>query len=148
MKVILLQDVRGVGRKFDVKDVADGYARNALIPQGKAEVATPDALKKVEAHKAQQAAESKVQEELLEKNLSQLADHELHIKEKVNEKGHLFAAIHAEEIARRLEAESHISVNPEMIVLEKPIKETGEHLLPITAGNKKATLKVVVEAAN
>ena len=64
MKVIFLMDVKGAGKKYEVKNVADGYALNLLIPKGVAEAATPGAVKKAELLKTREVQEKKVQEDL------------------------------------------------------------------------------------
>jgi large subunit ribosomal protein L9 len=69
MKIILLKDVPKIGRKFEVKNVADGYALNALMPKGLAMVATLQAIAQIDKEKAKIQAEQKIQEELLLKNL-------------------------------------------------------------------------------
>lgn len=146
MKIILLQDVKGVGKKYEIKNTADGYALNFLIPKKQAVSATPNELKKIEAIKAKMAESEKIQEDLLVKNLKEIDGKTVEINEKVNEQGHLFASIHAEEIVKVLNEKLHFSAKPEYILLDKPIKEAGEHLITIKVGNKKATVKVVVKS--
>jgi large subunit ribosomal protein L9 len=102
MKVILLKDVRKVGKKFETKDVADGYALNFLIPRKLAEASTPSSMKKVENLKSRDAAEKKVQEDLLKKNLASFNGVTIEMKENANEKGNLFKGIHKEEIIEAL----------------------------------------------
>ncbi|HYC34264.1 MAG TPA: 50S ribosomal protein L9, partial [Candidatus Paceibacterota bacterium] len=140
MKVILLKDVAKVGKKFDVKDVSDGYALNFLIPQGKAKTATTEGLAKVEALKSQAEADRKVQEDLLAKNLHEIDGKSIEIKEKANASGHLFGSLHKERIAELLSESIHSSIEPSFIALEKPIKETGEHEIEVVAAGKKATV--------
>lgn len=94
MKIILLKDIAKLGRKYDVKNVSDGYALNLLIPKGAAVAATPDALKRLEAERSKIEGERKVQEELIAKNISGLQDVTLTIVGKANDKGHLFAGLH------------------------------------------------------
>lgn len=147
MKVILLKDVAKVGKKFDVKDVSDGYALNFLIPQGKAKTATTDGLAKVEVLKATADAERKIQEDLLAKNMHEIDGKVIEIKEKANDKGHLFAGIHKERVAEILSESVHFSVEPTCIELEKPIKEVGEYDIVLKALNNKATIKFVVTKA-
>jgi large subunit ribosomal protein L9 len=144
MKVILLKDVAKVGKKFDVKEVSDGYALNFLIPQGKAKTATTDGLAKVEVLKATADAERKIQEDLLAKNMHEIDGKVFEIKEKANDKGHLFAGIHKERVAEILSESVHFSVEPTCIELEKPIKEVGEYDIVLKALNNKATIKFVV----
>lgn len=146
MKIILLKDTPKVGKQFDVKDVADGYALNNLIPRGFAEVATRQALKKVDERKAQAEADIQVQNELLEKNFKELDGRIITITEKVNEQGHLFKAIHAAEIVHAVNEQKNIIIDPEMVQLPEAIKEAGQHNIPLVAGNHKATLALTIEA--
>lgn len=146
MKVILLKDVAKLGRKYDVKDVASGFALNFLIPQGGAKVATPEALKKVEAMQAIAAAERKVQEDLLAKNLHEIDGKEATLAAKANDKGHLFAALHKEDIVKAIKDSLGADVSTDFIVLEGNIKQTGTHDIEIKAGGKSATVKFTVEA--
>ncbi len=147
MKIILLKDIKNVGKKFDVKDVSDGHALNHLIPEGAAEVANVATLKKVELLKAHAVEDMKIQENLLAKNIKAIAALKVTIKEKANGKGHLFAQIHVDEIAKAIKAQSQIDVLPNFISLEKPIKEVGEHRVDVKAGDKSAYFTLVVEAA-
>ena len=147
MKIILLQDVAKVGKKYDIKNVSDGHALNLLIPKGMAVVATPVATKKVEKLKMEDSAHKKVQEDLLLMNLKAIAGVTLEMKEKANEKGHLFAGIHKDEIITKMKTDKHIDLSPEFIVLENPIKEVGEHMVEIKVKDKTAKLKLVITAA-
>ncbi len=144
MKVLFLKDVPKLAKKHDIKEVADGYARNFLFPKKFAEPASKDTERRVSKMKAEQAQMKKVDDDLLMKNLKALADTTITLQGKANEKGHLFAAIRKEEIIAKLR-EVGISVPAEYIELEKPVKETGEHAIPFIMGNKKGVFKVVVE---
>lgn len=146
MKIILLKDAKGVGKKHDTKTVADGYALNSLIPLGLAEVATKSAMARIETIKKQQEAEKKIKEDLLSKNLKSLHDAVVEISLPANEKGHLFAGIHAAEIAPLVSSQTRIDVLPEFINLEKPIKEVGEHKIEIHVHGKSATFILNVKA--
>lgn len=146
MKVILLKDVAKLGKKYDVKTVADGYAINRLIPEGHAETATPKALKRVETIKLRDDAERKIKEDLLLKNLEDLKGVVVKISGKANEKGHLFAGIHKEALVPALKEQTRLDITPEYINLEKPIKEVGEHEVTVKVGGKEATFKVVITA--
>jgi len=145
MRVILLKDVQKIGRKYDIKNVADGFALNSLIPLGKAKIATDAEVKKIEAMKKIQEAEMKVQEDLLIKNLHEIEGKEVTIKEKANSKGHLFAQLHAEEIVKAVKNSIGADIHADFIKLDKPIKETGAHDIKIMVGNKKAILKLLIE---
>jgi large subunit ribosomal protein L9 len=146
MKVILLQDVPNLGKKLDVKNVSDGHALNMLIPRNLAKTATPSALKQLEVEKAQIAAERKVQEDLLLKNIKDLEGVSLVISEKANDKGHLFAGVHKLEIAKQIKEQTHLDVIPDCIELQEPIKQIGEYDITVAVQDKKATFKLKVQA--
>jgi large subunit ribosomal protein L9 len=146
MKIVLLKDAKNVGKKHDVKVVADGFALNSLIPQGVAEVATAKALARVEAIKKQEEAERKVRADLLAKNLKSLHDAEVTVTADANEKGHLFAGLHGAEIAPLVKEQTRIDVLPEFIVLEKPIKEVGNHKIDVKVQGQTATFTLHVKA--
>lgn len=146
MKVILKQDIKGVGRKFEIKDVSDGYANNFLIPKKLAEYASPEAVKKAEVAKASAVALVEIREKLAEKQIETLKNIEIVLKKKGNEKGHLFEQIHMDEIASALKEQSNIEIDSEFLSVEKPIKEIGKHAVVAQVGKSKAEFKVVVEA--
>jgi len=146
MKIILTKDIKNVGKKYDIKDVNDGHALNMLIPRGLAIAATPSAVKRVEADKAKMAGEMKVQHELLIQNIKAIEATVLTISGKANEKGHLFAGIHAPELVKELHTQARIEIDPTFIELAHPLKTVGEHSVTIKAGGKSATLKVVIKA--
>ncbi|OGI64548.1 50S ribosomal protein L9 [Candidatus Nomurabacteria bacterium RIFCSPLOWO2_02_FULL_40_10] len=145
MKVIFLQDVPRVGKKYDIKEVNDGYAVNFLLPRKLAETATPKAIAELEKRKKSIAIEREVQESLLLKNLEEIKGKTITLKAKTDEKGHLFAQIHKKEIVEAMKAQNHADIGEEFIALEKPIKETGEHEIPISIKGKKSSFKLIVE---
>ncbi|MFA6158075.1 MAG: 50S ribosomal protein L9 [Candidatus Paceibacterota bacterium] len=146
MKIALLKDVKGLGKKHEIKTVADGFALNSLIPQGLAEVATPRVMARVEVLKKQEDAEKKIQEDLIVKSLKSLHDTTVEITAEANEKGHLFAGLHPVDIAPFVKEQTHVDVAPEFIKLDKAIKEVGEHKIDIKVQGKSATFTLVVKA--
>ncbi|MFZ2522586.1 MAG: 50S ribosomal protein L9 [Minisyncoccia bacterium] len=146
MKIILLKDVPKVGKRYDVKDVSDGYALNLLIPRGLAQKATPDLIKKVEESKVKDLAQKKIQNDLLLKSLESIRSVTLEFKEKTNEKGHLFAGVTKEMIAEELMKQTKFNIDTESIKLDKPIKEVGEHKVPIEVLGKKSEFQVNISA--
>ena len=147
MKIILLQDITKIGKKYEIKNVSDGHALNLLIPQGKAISATPDAIKKIEALKNKIDGERKIQNDLLEKNLDLLASSTLEVKLKANEKGHLFAGIHKKELIELIKKEKGIDIDSDTIILTKPIKEIGEHKIEVRVGDKTSGFILRIEKA-
>ena len=81
----------------------------------------------------------------LQKALNEIKGINIEIKGKVSEKGHLFAGIHKEQIVEEIKREKGINFSPDMIILEHPIKEVGEHNIPIKIGNKEVTFKLVIK---
>ncbi len=125
MKVILLKDVKGTGKRGDVKTVSDGHARNYLIPKGLAREATKSSISE---HKHHVASEQKRKaEELAEakKLAEKLAAITLKIESKAGEAGKLFGSITSKEIAEQLETEHGIAVDKRKIQLEHGIKTLG-----------------------
>ena len=145
MQVILKQDIKGVGRKYEIKNVADGYANNFLIPRRLAEYASPETIKKTEVKKAQDEAEVEIQQKLIQKQIEILNGVKIILKKKSNEKGHLFEQIHTEEISKELKVQAKIEIAPEFIKTENPIKEIGEHKISAEVGKNKGEFVVVVE---
>jgi large subunit ribosomal protein L9 len=146
MKVILLKDVPKVGKKYDIKNVAEGYALNLLIPKGLAQIATAQAEKNIEVMKQKDMVEKKVQGELLLKNLEVIKTLVLNIKEKANDKGHLFAGITKERLVEEIIKTARLNLDVDSIKLDKPIKEVGEHEVSVEVLGKSAKFKVIVEA--
>lgn len=138
MKILLLKDVPKVGKKYDIKDVADGFARNSLFPKKLAEPATGDTVKRILRMKQEAARAGEVATDLLTQNLAILNSKIITIKAKTNEKGHLFSAIHKKEILEAIHRDLGISISEDALVLDKPIKETGEHVLEAQVGGVKS----------
>ncbi len=145
MRIILLKDIQKVGRKYDIKNVSDGYALNMLIPRGLAQVATEQAVKNIESMKAKDSSQKQIQGELLLKNLDTIKNLTLTIKEKANDKGHLFAGVTKERLVEEIMKSVRLNIDPESIKLDKPIKEVGEHKLTVEAMGKKVEFSVIVE---
>lgn len=138
MKIILLQSVQKIGKKFDIKNVSDGYALNYLFPKGLAEKATPQKIEQLELKKKQSDDDQKVQDDLLLKEAEKLNGKTVELKVKANEQGHLFEGIHKDVIVEALGGK----FNEDQIVLENPIKEVGEFTIPLTIGDNSFVLSV------
>ncbi len=144
MKVILLKDVEKLGKEGEVKEVKDGFARNFLIPQKLAVLATKAEIVKLEELK--EIESQKHEKELLEfqELATQLDGLELEILAKVSEEEKLFGAITNIQIIEKLK-EQGIKINKEYIKLENPIKETGEYEVNVELPhNLEAKIKLIV----
>jgi large subunit ribosomal protein L9 len=145
MKVIFLKDVKGKGKKGEVKNVADGYAQNFLFKQGLAIEATPANLKALEAQKNKQKREA--EEELarakqLKEQLEQLT---VEISAKAGEGGRLFGSITSKQIAEALQSQHRIKIDKRKIELNDAIRSLGYTNVPIKLHPEvTATLKVHV----
>jgi len=127
----MLQDVPKIGRKYEVKEINDGYARNFLIPKKLAEIATPSTIAELKKREEKIRLERSMKEEAVVKNLSLVKDVVLEIKAKVNEKGHLFQGIGKKEIAEAIKKAKGAELIEEFIALDKSIKEVGEFDIPV-----------------
>ena len=136
MKVILQQDVRGQGKKGQMVEVSDGYARNFLLPKKLAVTATPESINTMKqqekAKKAQMAAE-KAEAEALSKKLEGLM---VKISAKAGEGGRLFGAVTAKEISEALAAQHGLNIAKTKLVLEDPIKSCGSYSLKCKLGHE------------
>lgn len=145
MKVILLRDVPKIGRQYEVKDVADGYAANFLLPRKLAEVATKGKVAELQSKRAtQKASKEKHDSELLEK-LGDFKESGITIFAPANEQGHLFKGVQVADVMEALENQG-VLVEKEQVLLEHPIKEVGEQKVSIAVGGKEIEILVKVEA--
>nr|NNM89663.1 50S ribosomal protein L9 [Bacilli bacterium] len=124
MKVVLLQDVSGQGKKGEIKNVSEGYARNFLFPRQLAKEATAEALKEIEAHHASIARKEEQQKQAAVKLAEQLKDYELTIEVKVGEGSRVFGSITSKQIAEGL-AKAGFVIDKKKIVLHDAIKGLG-----------------------
>lgn len=144
MKVILLQDVNKIGKKYEVKNVSDGHARNFLIPNGLAKPATKEALEWLEVQKEiiGKKAENDLKE--TEDQVLNIDGMELIIPVKIGDEGQLFESINAQRISEKFK-ELGFDIKKSQIALEDPIKETGEFPVKIHfAHNLEAEIKIII----
>ena len=146
MKIILLKDVKKIGKRYEIKEISDGYAMNSLIPAGVAVPATTSYIKFVDEKKKQDSMMKEEFKKLFEFALSKLPDGKLHISGKVNDKGHLFAGINKDKVIEEFKKETGVLLSDEHFELEKPLKEVGEHRIDISIDGAKYKLIVFVKA--
>lgn len=139
MKVILLRDVKGIGRKFDEKSVADGYAANFLFPKKLAVPATGQSAAQVAQLKAQDGDAKDRDEQNLRESISKISGQTVSIKMNANEKGHLFASINKDKLSKILKDEKGVVISSLNLELDNPIKEIGTFVVPISVGEGKET---------
>ena len=144
MKVLLIKDVKGLGKAGEIKNAKDGYARNFLIPKGFAKLATDDVIK--EWQEEQRRKEEELEKELAALNelKAKIENVTLHIKHKLGANGQLYGAITNKEVAEELEKKG-IEIDKKHIEM-KQIKTVGEYTVDVKLGHGiHAVLKLVVE---
>ncbi len=141
MKVVLIKDVRDIGRSGSIIEVSDGHAINFLFPRKFAVPATGSNLKSAEIRKQKVDEKRAIDDALIAETLATLAETPTTIIKKVNELGHLYDAVGIAEIA----AATNL---PEMAIkLKKPIKEVGTFEVPVAVGENFGSISVVIQGA-
>ncbi len=145
MKVILLKDVPKIGKKYDIKEVNDGYAANFLIPKKFAEPATAKQVSKINLIKETARMQQEIHVSLLKKNLADVSGKIVTIKALANDKGNLFKAIHQKDIVGQLKKIHQIDLAPEALALPTPIKDLGAHEIQVSIEGHKGEFTLIVE---
>lgn len=144
MKVILLTDIPKIGNKYDVKDFKEGYAQNVLLSKGLAELATPQALQKLEARKRSLEKKREDEQNAFNTLISSIGTSLIVVKAKANEKGHLFKAVSSREIISAIKNASGIDIDEDTLHMEH-IKELGIHSVTIKKGGKEGKCQILVQ---
>lgn len=150
MKVILLQDVEGLGKAGDLKEVANGYARNYLLPRRLAAGATPSLIANRTQRIAAEQRKLEKQAELNRQLAERLAQITLTFKAKVGRQGRLYGSITSQDVASALQEAEGITVDRRVIGLLEPIRSLGTFSVPVkvaTNQEPKITVNVIDETA-
>ena len=146
MKVVFLKDVRGVGKKNEIKDVADGYAQNFLFPHKAAEVATDARVRELQALEAAEALARKKEEEQADAKVLSIKGKRVTITARATPKGGLFKGITAQDVARAILGEHSLQFKEDAVHIPTPIKTVGEHIATVSSKQQTASVTVVVVA--
>lgn len=146
MKVILIDEIRGLGGRGDVVQVKDGYARNFLFPKSLAREATAGNLKAVEHERKKWALLTQAEKDVAQKSAEQVKGMKITIRKKIGENGHLFGSVTTGEIAEALNAKG-IDVDRRRIELAHPIKSAGMHDVEVRL-HREVSAKIEVEVVN
>jgi len=149
MKVILLQDVDGLGKAGELKDVANGYARNFLVPKKLAAGATPQLLANYQQRIAAEQRRNEKQNEQNRQQAERLGQITLTFKARVGGQARLYGSITSQDIAAGLRESEGIAIDRRMIELPDPIRALGTYHVPVKLAQKLAsqiTVNVVDEA--
>ncbi len=143
MKVILTEEIRGLGTRGDVVTVKDGYARNYLIPKNLAQEASKSNLKAIEHQRHKWALLAQEEKNAAQKQAERVKGVKIQIEKRVGEHGHLFGSVTANEIADAL-MEKGIEVDKRRIELASPIKNIGLHDVEVRL-HRDVTASIQVE---
>lgn len=147
MKVILNQDVKGQGKKGDLVEVSDGYARNFLLPRNLAQEATKENLNVMQGKKESQEYKKKKELEEANEIKSKIEEVSVLLKAKSGENGKLFGSVTSKDVAEELKMQHHIKLDKKKFSLPDGIKTLGTTVVDIKVyPGVTAKLKVIVEA--
>ena len=145
MKVILLKDTAKLGKRGEVKEVADGYAINVLMKKGDALMATPAELAKWKAKEQAKVHKKELETSAFAQLVDALGRTTLVIKDKKHDgKGQLFASVKDVDIVDAIFAAVKISIDPKQVHIDTPIKSVGKHVFHINQGDKSERVEVIV----
>ena len=145
MKVIFNTDVRGQGKKGEMKEVSDGYARNYLMPRGLASPATADAVNALKLKEKATAAQIAKEKAAAEENAKRLSGVVVQISARAGQGGRLFGAVTSQEIAEALREQHGIEIEKNKIVQAEPIKQFGSYEVKAKLGYEvSGTINVLV----
>ncbi len=151
MKVILLQDVEGLGKAGDLKDVANGYARNYLLPRRLAAAATPELLANQQQRIAAEQRKREKQQESNQQQAERLGQVSLTFKARVGRQGRLYGSITSQDIAAGLRESEGMTIDRRVIELREPIRTLGTFKVPVKLAQKlepEITVNVIDESAS
>ncbi len=147
MQIILLQDVRGLGKRYDVKNVSDGYARNLLFPNKLAEPATPEELKRLEEMKAKLDQDDVELRSQLGEIARKIKETALEFNLKADKSGAIFGSVTKEQILSAMRDARLVGKERVDIELEHPIKKLGEHVVAVDLKKGIRTeLRIVIKS--
>jgi len=145
MKIIFLKDIPGA-KKNQIKEVANGYALNYLLPNNLAIVATPEKIAKLETINNPKQKQNKKTNNEAEKILKTIKNLKISFIAKANKEGHLFGGISSEDIQNILKEKHNLDINKETIELPRHLKKLGEHEIIIKINDQQAKLKIIIKA--
>ena len=146
MKVVFLQDVSAKGKKGEIREVADGYARNFLLPQGLAVPATPTAIKVAETQFEERAQRQVRQQEERGELIERLEGQVLYFKARAGAKGRLHGAVTSADIAAELSRLIDFQIDKKKVELDEPLHHLGSYEIAVSlATGSEAKIKVVIE---
>lgn len=131
MKVILLQDIKGTGKKDQILEISDGYARNYLLPRKLAREATAEAINSVEKSKSADAHRAEVKKAEAEKQARELKGKVIQLSVRGGENGKIYGSVTNDQIATALKEQLGVEIDKRKIEVEEPIKNAGQTFITL-----------------
>jgi large subunit ribosomal protein L9 len=146
MKVLLIKDVKNLGKRGEIKEVKDGYGQNFLIAKGFAKQATNEVIRRWEAEQKKKKEAEANELQRLKETQKLLENTKLIIKRKLGANGSLFGAVTKDEIANELKEQKDIKIDKKMVEIKNPIKTSGDFEISIKLGHGiHAKLELTIE---
>ncbi|NLA08285.1 MAG: 50S ribosomal protein L9 [Parcubacteria group bacterium] len=149
MKIILLENIPKLGKKYEIKEVSEGYAVNFLIPKKLAAVATPAKIEEIQNIKKQEELKKQKEEQQLKELAQKIKFIKLEFKLKTDKNGKTFGSINKEDIIKKLNDQEKIKLDEKQIILNEHIKKIGEYKIKIKFNFEiEAELKIIILPEN
>jgi len=149
MKIILLENIPKLGKKYEIKEVSEGYAVNFLIPKKLAAVATPAKIEEIQNIKKQEELKKQKEEQQLKELTQKIKSIKLEFKLKTDKNGKTFGSINKEDIIKKLNDQEKIKLDEKQIILNEHIKKIGEYKIKIKFNSEiEAELKIIILPEN
>jgi len=149
MKIILLENIPKLGKKYEIKEVSEGYAVNFLIPKKLAAVATPAKIEEIQNIKKQEELKKQKEEQQLKELAQKIKFIKLEFKLKTDKNGKTFGSINKEDIIKKLNDQEKIKLDEKQIILNEHIKKIGEYKIKIKFNSEiEAELKIIILPEN
>jgi len=146
MKVILLKDIKNIGKQGDIKNVSEGYMRNFLLPNKFAIIATEKEISKVQTEERQRSKKIEKEQDINKKTANTLDNQTFEMAIETSPQGALFAGVDSKKISEIIEKNKGIEIVPSCIKLERPIKKIGEYNVDVDLkNNTKVTIKIIIK---
>ncbi len=149
MKIILLENIPKLGKKYEIKEVSEGYAVNFLIPKKLATAVTPAKIKEIQNLKKQEEFKKQKEEQQLKELAQKIKSINLEFKLKTDKNGKTFGSINKEDIIKKLNDQEKIKLDEKQIILNEHIKKIGEYKIKIKFNFEiEAELKIIILPEN
>ena len=148
MKVVLLKDYNKLGKKGEIKNVSNGFARNLLFPNKIAVLADNSTIEKIKKEKLENIKQEKDVDQQKKQFIQKISGQELVFNTKASKTGTLFSALNKDKIIEKINKLFKYDLKDDNIILDEPIKKVGEYETTIILGNNQAKFKIIIKSKN